>query len=384
MAGVKPFVNPSSRVRIVSTISKQDHVRTALRLIECPRIEALLDRCCLFDLPVGSIERNKKNRNGGSSSPSVFPAATEGSISVAALLAFVEQGSRQQKKSISKQQQQFPSGGSADRSSCEKSPPPAPPPSPPSPLPTTTTSPASPSPFTELQHTDDAHCGVESGSPRQANHPPETTSVAPCQVLSTSPSSSQLVSTPTCADATATAAMSGSESTAANAVIDESSVDAAGVELLSPHVVPLTSKWALAKLAAAAAAAGSKNLSSNTTSTNVLTTREEKDEERFRQNSMSPRSGAAAFIRARVPAERKLGEGGEGVSVSQEESSKRGSGHCTTLVRHLGAVLGLRGKEAYRRPGPGQPVWRKRETLIQERIVQYTTLDEEGTVRVLL
>lgn len=77
-------------------------------------------------------------------------------------------------------------------------------------------------------------------------------------------------------------------------------------------------------------------------------------------------------------------EGGaaEEVSGSEKESSKRGGGHCTTLVRHLGAVLGLRGKEAYRRPGPGQPVWRKRETLIQERIVQYTTLDEEGTVSV--
>ncbi len=62
-------------------------------------------------------------------------------------------------------------------------------------------------------------------------------------------------------------------------------------------------------------------------------------------------------------------------------SSRRNGGHCTALVRHLGAVLGLRGKEAYRRPGPSQPVWRKRETLIQERIVQYTTLDEEGTVR---
>ena len=65
------------------------------------------------------------------------------------------------------------------------------------------------------------------------------------------------------------------------------------------------------------------------------------------------------------------------------DSCGRGGGHCTTLVKHLGAVLGLRGRDAYRRPGrPGQPVWRKRETLIQERIVQYTTLDEEGTVRV--
>lgn len=75
------------------------------------------------------------------------------------------------------------------------------------------------------------------------------------------------------------------------------------------------------------------------------------------------------------------GGANEEAPAREKESSKRGGGHCTMLVRHLGAVLGLRGREAYRRPGPGQPVWRKRETLIQERIVQYTTLDEEGTVR---
>eukprot|EP00752_Nemacystus_decipiens_P012420 g11003.t1 len=77
------------------------------------------------------------------------------------------------------------------------------------------------------------------------------------------------------------------------------------------------------------------------------------------------------------------GRAAEEVCRSDKESSTRDGGHCTTLVKHLGAVLGLRGKGAYRRPGPGQPVWRKRETLIQERIVQYTTLDEEGTVQEL-
>lgn len=67
--------------------------------------------------------------------------------------------------------------------------------------------------------------------------------------------------------------------------------------------------------------------------------------------------------------------------VDNESSGVCVRGPCTTLVRHLGTVLGFRGKEAYRRPGTVQPVWRKKETLIQERIVQYTTLDEEGTVR---
>jgi len=32
----------------------------------------------------------------------------------------------------------------------------------------------------------------------------------------------------------------------------------------------------------------------------------------------------------------------------------------------------------YRRPGGERDVWRKREVLVQERIVQYTTVDKEG------
>jgi hypothetical protein len=29
---------------------------------------------------------------------------------------------------------------------------------------------------------------------------------------------------------------------------------------------------------------------------------------------------------------------------------------------------------SFKRPGPQRPLWRKRETLLQERIVQYTTV----------
>lgn len=55
---------------------------------------------------------------------------------------------------------------------------------------------------------------------------------------------------------------------------------------------------------------------------------------------------------------------------------------CVAITTHLGTTLGLPGTEAYRRPGPGKSVWRKRETVVQERTVQYTTLDETGTVRI--
>ncbi|CAN0091001.1 unnamed protein product, partial [Pylaiella littoralis] len=188
-----------------------------------------------------------------------------------------------------------------------------------------------------------------------------------------------------CAAAAAAAAVEASacESAAAYAVIGEPSVDAAGVELLSPRVVPLTSKWALSM---PVVAPGSNDFTDSTTSTSTSTAREE-GEGRSSRSFMLPSLGAAVAPSTsitRKQAEHKLEEGSEEISANQEKSSKRGGGkHCTTLVRHLGAVLGLRGKEAYRRPGPGQPVWRKRETLIQERIVQYTTLDEEGTVQEL-
>jgi hypothetical protein len=46
------------------------------------------------------------------------------------------------------------------------------------------------------------------------------------------------------------------------------------------------------------------------------------------------------------------------------------------LVKHKGTTLSLHGKDAARRPRPDHPLWRKRETLIQERIVEYTTVSE--------
>ena len=51
-------------------------------------------------------------------------------------------------------------------------------------------------------------------------------------------------------------------------------------------------------------------------------------------------------------------------------------------LRPLGAVDGREGVDGHRRQGPVHPVWRKRETLVQERTVQYTTLDEKGTVSI--
>ncbi|CAM9921906.1 unnamed protein product, partial [Choristocarpus tenellus] len=56
---------------------------------------------------------------------------------------------------------------------------------------------------------------------------------------------------------------------------------------------------------------------------------------------------------------------------------------CTALAKFLGGVLTLSGREAHRRARPIRPVWRKKETLIQERIVQYTTLDESGQMQEL-
>lgn len=114
---------------------------------------------------------------------------------------------------------------------------------------------------------------------------------------------------------------------------------------LSPRVVPLIPKWA---------------------------TSAEVGKRSFDASVCSQGTGVDGSVQEGLPG---AGEGG-----SDEVPGGCAGGPCTTLVRHLGTVLGLRGKEAYRRPGPAQPVWRKRETLIQERIVQYTTLDEEGTV----
>ena len=50
---------------------------------------------------------------------------------------------------------------------------------------------------------------------------------------------------------------------------------------------------------------------------------------------------------------------------------------CRALSTHLGR------KAMARRPA-GKPMWRKREVLLQERIVQYTTVDNEGVVQELV
>ncbi|CAB1112675.1 unnamed protein product [Ectocarpus sp. CCAP 1310/34] len=165
------------------------------------------------------------------------------------------------------------------------------------------------------------------------------------------------------------------------AVADDVPVDSTGVKLLTPRIVPLTSIRALsaAGATAAAAAAEGPNSTDNDASFTTSISRAERKEEFSRHSSVHPSGGALGHGRAaEVMGERKFEAG------SQEDHKKRrGGGPCTTLVQHLGTVLGLRGKEAYRRPGPGKPVWRKRETLIQEKIVQYTTLDEEGAVQEL-
>ena len=47
---------------------------------------------------------------------------------------------------------------------------------------------------------------------------------------------------------------------------------------------------------------------------------------------------------------------------------------CRALWHHPGTTLN---DPRHRRPGPQRPLWRKRETVVHERIVQYTTVDED-------
>ena len=54
---------------------------------------------------------------------------------------------------------------------------------------------------------------------------------------------------------------------------------------------------------------------------------------------------------------------------------------CREIWHHPGTTLN---DPTYRRPGPQRPLWRKRETVVHERIVQYTTVDEHGTVQELV
>ena len=56
----------------------------------------------------------------------------------------------------------------------------------------------------------------------------------------------------------------------------------------------------------------------------------------------------------------------------------------TAILPHRGTTLSRSAKDSYKRPGPARPLWRKRETVVQERIVQYTTIDADGTVQELV
>jgi len=54
------------------------------------------------------------------------------------------------------------------------------------------------------------------------------------------------------------------------------------------------------------------------------------------------------------------------------------------LARHAGFTLSHTPAASYRRAGPSRPLWRKRETVVHERIVQYTTVDADGMVQELV
>lgn len=142
-----------------------------------------------------------------------------------------------------------------------------------------------------------------------------------------------------------------------------------GGKLMSPRIVPLTSKWKIIRSKAA-----------EPKKTRARSGMREEWKGMSGQNDSSSLDAS----KTREPSGKHMAEDrlGERENCAIDLSAEGGC--CTTLVKHLGSVLGLRNKNVYRRPGPCQPVWRKRETLIQERIVQYTTLDEEGTVRILI
>jgi len=54
------------------------------------------------------------------------------------------------------------------------------------------------------------------------------------------------------------------------------------------------------------------------------------------------------------------------------------------LTLHAGSTVSLTFADSYRKAGPTRPLWRKRETVVQERIVHYTTVDADGTVQELV
>lgn len=285
---------------------------------------------------------------------------------MAALITFVEKGSRRPPNDVSQERDRDrhlrQTSSSSLVSSGDCFPPPGRPPSQLSPRPTCTTPSSSSIPSAdEAGRRSSAYCAG----------PPAPSGL--CRRAMTS-------APPECPAATTAMPAPADPNERHAAVADDVAVDSTGVELLPPRIVPLTSIRALsaagATAAAAAAAEGPKSTNNGASSTTPISGAERR-EDISRDSSVHP-SGGAPGRAAEARGERTLEEG------SQGDHKKRGAGgHCTTLVRHLGTVLGLRGKEAYRRPGPGKPVWRKRETLIQERIVQYTTLDEEGAVSLI-
>lgn len=387
----------------------QDHLRKALRLSECPRIEALLDRCCLFQDPTGKGKIGNKGSGNASDDPSTCSAT--GSISVASLISFVENGRRQAPKSTSgeqdrerqqqqqrqkhyllhnhlpQQRHQFPFSITSDEKlSRQSKSPQTPSPSLSSQLPTASTPVSVVKATIEPIHSSDAR----SHGTADMSTPPSSPATAPasCQGTSThAPSPRGNYSHGT----TASVNDNERESAANPASTDgEGLADGTGGDILSPRIVPLTSKWALSPSTTPTnAKKPSGGTQKGTGTTNTPMNRGGRQEDANVQNHRPPSLSATTSSSGGTGAEKlgedsKLDNGRETLPVNKEESRERGGGHCTTLVRHLGAVLGLRGKDAYRRPGSGLPVWRKRETLIQERIVQYTTLDEEGTVSVFL
>lgn len=144
--------------------------------------------------------------------------------------------------------------------------------------------------------------------------------------------------------------------------LEDEAVTGDGVTPLSPRVVPLTLKSALTPEAEADPKISCAS-------------------QRPRGEAGGARSQHESFaLGGRVKTGQPIDDCEVNPPAEDDAKDSAGGGHCTMLVKHLGTVLGLCGEDAHRRSGSVQPVWRKRETLIQERIVQYTTLDEKGTV----
>lgn len=201
------------------------------------------------------------------------------------------------------------------------------------------------------------------GAPsRQQPSPPRSTTTASKPFVELHAERQPVVSSPSLASLSKAATAASTANPTTEAVNEPANGD--GLKPLPPHVVPLTSKWTLVP-------SSETDSKPNGASASIGAQRHKTS-----RHNNCPSLGAfkAGESIAECTAEARQGE-----SKASGSNSGRG-GRCTALIRHLGAALGRRGKEGYRRPGSGQPVWRKRETLIQERIVQYTTLDEEGTV----